>query len=66
MGDKTLEKLVENIAFDQGRRLVRIERARIAEFATMPNHGGRRLGRTADLCLDGQSKDGKNDGGDAQ
>jgi hypothetical protein len=44
---------------------VRIERSRITEFATVPNHEGRRFGCTADLCLYGQSKDGKKDGGDA-
>ena len=32
---KTLEKLVENVAFDQGCRLVRIERSRIAKLAAM-------------------------------
>ena len=49
IGDEPLEKLVENIAFDQGRGLVRIERTGIAKFASMPNHRevmSRRRGRS--------------------
>ena len=64
--DKALEKFVENIALDQGRRLVRIERSRIAKLAAMPNHFGRRTIGKACVCREAQPKGEKTKGRDAE
>src|ERR1700730_18619144 len=60
--DKSLEKFIENTALDQGCRLVRIERSRIAKLAAMPNHFGRCAIGTSGLRGEARSEGKYTDG----
>src|ERR1019366_512797 len=66
VGDKTLEQFVENVAFDQGRRLMRIERSWVAQLAPVPDHRSRRAAGKAGFCRKTEPNDGKEEGNAAR
>ncbi len=58
MHDEPFKELAQNIAFDDGRCLMRIERARIAGLAAMPDHRRMGIAEAADEKKNARKKQG--------